>query len=116
MRVAIIYNEPLPSRYDTTSESKAVLGVLDTVAAVQKSLLEPDYAATLLSLTPPREQARVHLTSLDVDLALNLFEGFCGSPETETLVPETLSKVGIPFTGCPGAGIKLARGKDRYDN
>lgn len=113
MRLAIIYNAPLPSRYDTTDESKAVLGVLDAVEAVKKSLLELGHDVTLLPLIPPLEQARVRLTSLDVDLVFNLFEGFCGSPETEALVPETLSETGIPFTGCPAAVIKQALDKAR---
>jgi hypothetical protein len=43
MNLAIIYNEPRASRYDATGEVKAVLGVLNAVAAVQKALLEPSF-------------------------------------------------------------------------
>ena len=111
MRVAIIYNEPCPSRYDTTGEAKAVLGVLNAVAAVHRALLELGYDVTRVPLTPPLEQARVKLRSLDMDLVFNLFEGFCGHPETEALVPEALSELGIPFTGCPGTVIRLALDK-----
>jgi D-alanine-D-alanine ligase len=46
-----------------------------------------------------------------VDLVFNLFEGFCGRPETEALVPEALSKLGIPCTGCPGKMLRLALDK-----
>ena len=45
MRVAIIYNEPYPSRYDTAGEEKAVLGVLQTVDAVHHALIELGYTA-----------------------------------------------------------------------
>ncbi len=113
MRTAIVYNEPLPSRYDTRGESKAVLGVLDAVAAVQKSLIELGHDVTIVPLIPPLEHAKVILTSLDVELVFNLFEGFSGSPDTEALVPETLSKAGIPFTGCPEGVIRLALDKAR---
>jgi D-alanine-D-alanine ligase len=111
MHIAIIYNEPRPSRYDTTGEAKAVLSVLNAVATVHKALLDLGYDVTLVPLTPPLEQARVKLRSLDVDLVFNLFEGFCGYPETEALAPEALSELGIPCTGCPGTVIKLALDK-----
>ncbi len=111
MRVAIIYNEPYPSRYDTTGETKAVLGVLDAVAAVYNSLLELGYDVTRVPLMPPLEQASRKLNSLDADLVFNLFEGFCGYPETEALAPEALSELGIPFTGCLGTAIRLALDK-----
>jgi D-alanine-D-alanine ligase len=90
---------------------KAVLGVLEAVQAVEQSLLELGYSLTLLPLTLPIEKARQELESLDTDLVFNLFEGFCGFPETEALVPETLSKMGIPFTGCQAAMLKLALNK-----
>ena len=111
MRVAIIYNEPCPSRYDTTGEAKAVLGVLNVVAAVHQALLELDHYVIRVPLTPPPEQAIRKLHSLDADLVFNLIEGFCGYPETEALVPEYLSKLGISFTGCPGTVLNLALDK-----
>jgi len=111
MRVAIIYNEPYPSRYDTTGEAKAVLGVLNAVAAVHQALLELGHYVIRVPLTPPLEQARRKLNSLDTDLVFNLFEGFCGYPETEALAPEALSELGIPCTGCPGTVLRLALDK-----
>jgi D-alanine-D-alanine ligase len=41
----------------------------------------------------------------------NLFEGFCGYPETEALVPEILFQTGIPCTGCTGSMLRLALDK-----
>jgi D-alanine-D-alanine ligase len=111
MRVAIIYNEPCPSRYDATGEAKAVLGVLNAVAAVHQALLELGYDVIRVPLTPPLEQTKRKLNSLDADLVFNLFEGFCGYPETEALAPEALSELGMPCTGCPGNVIRLALDK-----
>ena len=109
--VAIVYNEPEPSRYDTTGEVKAALGVLDAVQAVEQALLELDYSVKLLPLVFPFEQAREKLKFLEFDLVFNLFEGFCGYPETEALVPETLDELGIPYTGCRANILRLALDK-----
>ena len=111
--IAIVYNEPYTSRYDTAGEEKAVLGVLQAVATVHQALLELGYEVTRVPLVPPFEQARRKLSSLDVHLVFNLFEGFCGQPETEALVPETLLELGIPFTGCQGTTLRLALDKAR---
>jgi len=112
-RVAIVYNEPNPSRYDRTHEEKAVLGVLEAVAAVHRSLLEMGDAVTLLPLLPPFETARRELAALEVEVVFNLFEGFCGEPETEALVPEALEELGLPYTGCRAGVLRLALDKPR---
>ena len=111
MRVAIVYNEPQQSRYDAVGEEKAVLSVLEAVEAVHRSLLELDFDATLVPLVPPLEQAERELRNLNTDLVFNLFEGFCGYPETEAVIPKILSKMGIPFTGCREPVLRLALDK-----
>ncbi len=111
MCVAIVYNEPQPSRYDAVGEEQAVLGVLEAVEAVHQALLKLKFGATLVPLVPPLEQAEKELRNLNTDLVFNLFEGFCGYPETEAIVPEILSEMGIPFTGCPGPVLRLALDK-----
>jgi len=111
MRVAIVYNEPQQSRYDVVGEEKSVLGVLEAVEAVHRSLLELDSDVTLVPLLPPLEQAEKELRSLDTDLVFNLFEGFSDCPETEAVIPQILSKIGIPFTGCPGPVLSLGLDK-----
>jgi len=111
MRIAIVYNEPQPSRYDAVEGEKAVHSVLEAVEAVHQALLELDFDITLVPLVPPFEQAERELRNLDTDLVFNLFEGFCGYPETEAVIPEILSKMGIPFTGCPGPVLSLALDK-----
>lgn len=112
-RVAIIYNEPGPSRYDAFGEEKAVLGVFEAVEAVHQALLELGYAVDRIALAPPLGRARRKLRSLRADLVFNLFEGFTGYPETEALVPDILEEYGLPYTGCSGAALRLAVDKAR---
>jgi D-alanine-D-alanine ligase len=111
MRVALVYNEPKGSCYDASGAEKSARGVLEAVHAVHKSLLELDFEVTLVPLVPPLEQADRELSSLNTDLAFNLFEGFCDCPETEAAIPEILSRMGIPFTGCPASVLNLALDK-----
>ncbi len=110
-RVAIIYNEPQPSGYDTTHEEKAVLGVLDAVNAVLQAMQELGKDVQVVSLVPPFEVARKKLETLNVDVVFNLFEGFCGEPQSEALVPEALKELGITFTGCKAEILRLALDK-----
>ena len=110
-RVAIVYNEPHHSRYDAAGEGKAVLGVLESVEAVHRALLELDFDVTRVPLVPPLGRAEKKLRNLNKDLVFNLFEGFCGYPETEAVLPEILSKIGIPCTGCPVSALKLGLDK-----
>jgi D-alanine-D-alanine ligase len=56
-RVALIYNEPVFSRYHNRGEEAAVLGVLDAVEAVHGALLELGYDVIQVPLAPPLEQA-----------------------------------------------------------
>lgn len=110
-RVAIAYNEPLHSRYDERGEQAAVTGVLDAVAAVHHALLELGYDVIRVPLAPPLDQTRKKLGELEADLVFNLFEGFSGYPETEAEIPDTLSALGIPYSGCPTEALKLALDK-----
>jgi D-alanine-D-alanine ligase len=112
-RVAIVYNEPHPSRYDNAHEEKAVLGVLEAVTAVHEALIVLGHEVSLLPLVPPFEEARKQLATLEVDVVFNLFEGFCGEPETEVLVPEALTELGIKYTGCQPPILRLALDKAR---
>jgi D-alanine-D-alanine ligase len=110
-RVAIVYNKPRHSRYDAVSEGKAVLGVLEAVEAVHWALLELGFEVTQVPLVPPLERAKEKLRKINMDLVFNLFEGFCGSPETEAVLPKILSEMGIPTTGCPASALKLGLDK-----
>ncbi len=112
-RIAIAYNEPTPSLYGTLGEEKAVLGVLQAVEAVHQALLELGDDVFLVPLAPPPQQLRRQLKNLKADLVFNLFEGFCGDPSTEALLPPILSENGIPYTGCSGTTLRLALDKSR---
>lgn len=109
--IAIVYNQPQPSRYDKNKETKAVTGILPCVEAVHQALLKLKYSVTVIPLSPPCESIGDTLKSLDVSLVFNLFEGFPGEPETEALVPEVLSEIRIPYTGCSAATLRKALDK-----
>jgi D-alanine-D-alanine ligase len=110
-KIAIIYNEPVQSRYQATGEEKAVLGVMEAVNAVKKGLIELHYEVTLIPLSLPIEKATGIIDNLAVDIVFNLFEGFPGFPETEAWLPEILTKRRIAFTGCTSATLSLALNK-----
>jgi D-alanine-D-alanine ligase len=110
-RVAVVYNEPYASRYDQNCEQKAVLGVMEAVTAVHQALLELHDDVVLLPLVPPFKAARKKLAALAVDVVFNLFEGFCGEPQTEALVPEALDELGLTYTGCQPDVLRLALDK-----
>ena len=109
--LAIVYNEPHYSRYNTLGEEKAAYGVLEAVDAVHQALSETGYNVVLVPLMPPLKQVKRKLLSINAALVFNLFEGFCGCPETEAAVPEILSELGLPYTGCPGSLLRLALDK-----
>lgn len=112
-RVAIVYNEPISSRYNTAGEEIAAESVLKAVEAVHRSLLELDYEVGRVPLVPPLESARQKLSQLKVDLVFNLFEGFTGFPQTEADVPEILDELGISYTGCTARVLRLRIDKVR---
>jgi D-alanine-D-alanine ligase len=110
-RIAIVYNQPVPCRYHLKGEEAAVTGVLNAVKAVCCALQELDYEVVRVPLAPPIKQAKGQLSKLDTDLVFNLFEGFCGYPETEAEIPDILSALGMPYTGSPGKALRLALDK-----
>jgi D-alanine-D-alanine ligase len=112
-KVAILYNDPVPSRYGSAGESRAVLDVLDEVKAVHQAFEELGYAVTLAPVPPPLQRVREKLEPLDVDLVFNLFEGFDGHPKTEAAVANIMSEMGLTFTGCSGRALSLALDKGK---
>jgi D-alanine-D-alanine ligase len=110
-RVAVVYNQPLKSRYDEQGEQAAVYGVLEAMEAVYDALLKLGYGVVKVPLVPPLPHAQEKLVNLEADLIFNLFEGFAGHPETEAEIAEILSALKIPFTGCPAGALKLALDK-----
>jgi D-alanine-D-alanine ligase len=113
LKIAVVYNQPDPDRYHAMGESKAELGVMDEVRAVNQALDELRYSYIPVPLHPPLAEVRKSLQALDVDVVFNLFEGFDGSPETEARVAGMLAELKLPFTGCPAAALELALDKAR---
>jgi D-alanine-D-alanine ligase len=113
LRVAVIYNDPITSRYQQLGESKAVRGVLDEVRAASKALIDIGHIIHQVPLRPPLTSVREILARLNCDLAFNIFEGFEGSPETEAKVASMLEELGIRHTGCPSEVLEIGLDKAR---
>ncbi len=112
-KVAIIYNDPTPSRYQDLGEEKAVLGVLDEVEGVFQALTELGYPVVQVPLSQPMDSVKEKLERLQADVVFNLFEGFDGCPETEAVVAGMLEGLNIPHTGCPASALSVAVDKGR---
>ncbi len=110
-KTAVVYNKPGPQRYADMGENKAILSVLEGVAAVRQALSELGCEVTTVPLLPPYERARETLKSIDADLVFNLFEGFDGRPKTEATVAKMMSELGITYTGCSSTALALALDK-----
>lgn len=113
MRIALIYNEPLPSRYHALGEEIAVTSVLESVRAVEEALLAKGHLVQRLGLQPPLSGAIRSLESVEADLIFNLFEGFDGRPQTEWLIAGFLAMIGRPITGASAVTLALCLDKAR---
>lgn len=110
-RIAIAYNNPEIARFGARNELAAVMGVLDSVRAVEKALHDLEYNVVMLPLSPPESEIKPKLAALNVDLIFNLFEGFDYCSETEALLPKEAEELRIPYTGCPSKALRLALDK-----
>ena len=111
LKVALIYNDPIPDRYTQMGEADAITDVLEEVNAVNDALLVMGYSVTKVPLLPPIDGVRATLASLGADIFFNLFEGFAGQPETEAMVAAMLAAMGKPFTGSTAPTLALALDK-----
>jgi D-alanine-D-alanine ligase len=111
LKVALVYNDPVPDRYNQMGEEDAIAGVLSEVKAVYDGLLEMGHSVVKVPLSPPVESIIPILAALDADVFFNLFEGFAGRPETEAMVAGIMSVLGKPFTGSPPPSLALALDK-----
>lgn len=109
--VAVIFNAPDDDRYSKIGEGSAVVGVMDEVKAVSKSLAELGYSVERVPLRPPLESVREFLGRIKADFVFNVFEGFDGLPETEAIVAGYLEEMGIKHTGCPASALAVALDK-----
>ncbi|NQW21972.1 MAG: GNAT family N-acetyltransferase [SAR202 cluster bacterium] len=113
MRIALLYNEPLPSRYDTLGEADAVSSVMDAVDAVGAALKALGHQVATTGLVPPLSETEKQLRTAECDLFFNLFEGFDGAPDTEWRLARKLESLAVPFTGASAATLKLCQDKAR---
>ncbi len=113
MRIALVYNEPLPSRYQAQGEELAVASVMDSVRAIEGVLTAAGHTVTLLGLQPPLSRVKAALARLEADLIFNLFEGFDGRPDTEWQVAEDVQSLGCPCTGASARTLALCLNKAR---
>ncbi len=111
LRVALVYNDPIPDRYSQLGEADAIADVLEEVKAVYDALLEMGHSVIKVPLIPPIESIPSILAGLDVDIFFNLFEGFAGQPDTEAKVAGIMAVLGKPFTGSSAPTLALALDK-----
>jgi len=113
LRVAVIYNQPAPSKRWTRGDKAAIAGVMESVAAIKESLDALVYTTTLLGLEPPLASAVEKLRACDADVFFNLFEGFGDDSDTEWQLAEVLEDMGRPFTGAASSTLALCLDKAR---
>ncbi|MCL2281236.1 MAG: ATP-grasp domain-containing protein [Dehalococcoidia bacterium] len=111
LKVALIYNDPIPDRYSQMGEADAISDVLEEVKAVYDALLVMGHSVVKVPLVPPISDVRSTLAGLDADICFNLFEGFAGQPETEAMVAGMMAAIGKPFTGSAAPTLALALDK-----
>ncbi len=111
MHIAILYNEPAPSRYDALGEEVAVASVRVAVDAIKGALESRGHTVDLLGLRPPMSGAVAALKGIRADVVFNLFEGFAGKPETEWQVALALESTGLAFTGARATTLALCLDK-----
>ncbi len=111
MHITIVYNEPLPSRYDRIGEGVAVASVIESVQAVKQAIASKGHDVTLIGLQPPFPEAVAKLKEIKADVIFNLFEGFQGKPETEWLIAKAIEALGKPRTGSPSEILALCLNK-----
>jgi D-alanine-D-alanine ligase len=113
MRIALLYNEPLPSKYHAMGEGAAISGVLESVDAIREVLVAAGHEVTVHGLIPPLSGAPSPIKQVEADLVFNLFEGFDGQPETEWKMAEELESRGRIFTGASSKVLTLCQDKAR---
>lgn len=108
-KVLILFNEPtLPPDH---ADAEAERDVLNTVAAVNRTLTQAGFIVTALGVSDDPEPLLAGLRQCRPDAVFNLFEGTAERGETEAFVDGLLEWLRVPFTGCPFLAAGLARDK-----
>jgi D-alanine-D-alanine ligase len=112
-KITIIYNDPTAGKYSQLGEADAVIGVLDAVALVKKTLEELGYITASIPLRPPATEVENIIRQLADQFVFNLFEGWDGFPDSEAEIALFLEKYRLRFTGSPHAALLLCQNKAR---
>lgn len=113
MHIALLYNEPTPSRYHALGEGIAVTSVRVAVDAIKGALESRRHTVELMGLRPPMSSTVAALKRIKADVVFNLFEGFAGKPETEWQLALALETTGLAFTGAHASTLALCLDKAR---
>ena len=109
--ILILYNDPvLPASHPDAESEREILEIVEAVAA---ELAEASYAVSRLGVSRDPRVLIDRLTARRPDAVFNFFEGTADQSETEVTVAGLLDWLHIPYTGCPFAGLCLARDKVR---
>lgn len=111
-KIVMIYSDPAVETHDGLGEGAAVADVLDSVLAIESTLIEMGRDCRLLPLRPPLARAKSQLSELNAtDTVFNLFEGFQGCPESEAAIAGILEEMEMCFTGSPSVALRLCENK-----
>jgi D-alanine-D-alanine ligase len=113
LKVGLVYNEPVVERYTQMGEADAIADVLEEVTAVNKALLDMGHIVNKIGLVPPLDKSKLLVQAMPVDIYFNLFEGFAGRPETESMMAAIMAVTGKPYTGSSPATLSLCLDKVR---
>src|SRR5581483_1542269 len=108
-KVLILYNPPvLPANHP---EAISEHSLLDTVAAVQRSLHARGYQVSTVGMTYQPGLLVDAVRRYRPDAVFNLFEGTNEHGHTVACAAALLEWLGVPFTGCAFDTLCLARNK-----
>ncbi len=108
-QVVVLYNQPVLPPGDVAFESEA--GVLESVVAISAALRKAGHVVDELPVGKSITQLVQRLTASQLDVAVNLCEGFDGYSGNEPHIAAILELLHISYTGSPPQCLALTRNK-----